>query len=426
MSVADSDVAAGDGEGAGPLDGRIMALNPFEPGFFADPYVHYARARDAARLHHTPVGVVVPRYEDCFAVLRAPGMSVDEARAVTSIPFPRPEAIDGREERMSRAMLNVDPPDHTRIRRLVSSAFTVRRVERLRDRVRELVAGLLDEVAAAGAGGEPVDLIGHLAFPLPFQVITDMLGMPEGDRDQLRTWSHTLTRFLEPLTTPDQARQALEASDHMERHLLDAIEWKRRNPADDLLSALIAAEEDGDRLTAAELVDQVRLLYIAGHETTVNLIGNGTLALLRHPDEMARLVADPGLDANAVDELLRYDSPVQLSRRIATTDVELAGEVLPAGTLFLTLLGGANRDPARWGRSADELDLGRPGAAAHLSFGSGVHHCLGAALARLEGAEAVTALVRRFPAMELATDEPDWNGRMVLRGLDTLPVALAA
>jgi cytochrome P450 len=215
------------------------------------------------------------------------------------------------------------------------------------------------------------------------------------------------------------------AGEKMIAHIEDAIEWKRRNPADDLLSAMIAAEEDGERLGAEELVANVVLLYLAGHETTVNLIGNGTMALLTHRDQLERLAADPDLDANAVDELLRYDSPVQVSRRIATTEIEVAGEAVEPGELVLTLLGSANRDEERWGPTAAHLDLGREGAGSHLSFGSGIHHCLGSALARLEGAEAIPALVRRFPAMELATDRPAWNGRIILRGLDELPVAVA-
>ncbi len=399
-------------------------LNPFEPGFFDDPYPQYGRSRERALVHRVSNGLMAFGYEQCFAVLRAPGTSVDERHATGPLPFPEPDLPPGREERGRHAILNLDPPDHTRLRRLVSSAFTVRRVDQLRDRVRHLVGELLDEVADAGAGGEPVDLIGRFAFPLPFQVITDLLGMPPGDRDQLRAWSHEITRFLEPLTTQDEFDAALVAGDLMEHHLHDAIEWKRRNPADDLLSAMIAAEEDGDRMSPVELVDQVRLFYIAGHETTVNLIGNGTLALLRHHDQLERLVADPSLDAGAVDELLRYDSPVQMSRRILLADLDVAGETASAGDLVLTMLGSANRDPAKWGATADDLDLERPGAGAHLSFGSGIHHCLGAALARLEGAESVPALVRRFPRMELA-GEPRRNGRVILRGLDHLPVAVS-
>jgi cytochrome P450 len=249
--------------------------------------------------------------------------------------------------------------------------------------------------------------------------------MPEGDRDELRSWSHDMTNSIEPFQDEPTLRRMVASGEKMFAHIDEVIEWKRRNMADDLLSGMIAAEEDGDRLTQDELRDQVVLLYLAGHETTVNLIGNGTLALLRHRDQYERLVADPSLDANAVDELLRYDSPVQVSRRITTTEVELAGEPVPAGEAVLTLLGSSNRDEAKWGPTAADLDLGREGASGHLSFGSGIHHCLGSALARLEGAEAVPALVRRFPTMELATDAPAWNGRIVLRGLDALPVTVA-
>jgi cytochrome P450 len=406
--------------------------NPFEPGFHEDPYDQYARIRAAGRTQRSLFdNLVVHRYDDCFGILRRAGTSVDEANADIELrrALP-PELVEGRKERGRHAILNLDPPDHTRIRRLVSGAFTMRRVEQLRPRVRELAGELLDGIAAtagpAGGAGEPVDLMAAFAFPLPFQVITELLGMPEGDRDQLRTWSHTLTQVLEPILDDETLRAALEASDNMNRHIVDAIEWKRRNPADDLLSAMIAAEEGGERLTTDELVDQVSLLYLAGHETTVNLIGNGTIALLAHRGQMERLVADPGLDAGAVDELLRWDSPVQLSRRIVLEEMEVAGETVQPGGFVMTLLGAANRDPDHWGPTADRLDLGRPGASAHLSFGSGIHHCLGAALARLEGAEAIGALVRRFPAMELATDGPDWNGRIILRGVDTLRVAVAA
>jgi cytochrome P450 len=406
--------------------GSQVTFNPWDPGFAEDPYVQYAALRQRGGAIATGTGLLlVPRYEESFAVLRTPGTSVDERNATLDV-FGQPpaDAMEGRERRGARSILTLDPPDHTRLRRLVSSAFTVRRVERLRGRVDRLVTELLDGMARAGIDGEPVDLIGRFAFPLPFAVIHDLLGMPDGDRLELRRWSHLITRFLEPLTDPEDLRESLEASDSMEAHIREAIVWKRRNPADDLLSALIAAEDDGDRLTTVELVDQVRLLYLAGHETTVNLIGNGTLALLRHRKEMERLVGDPDLDANAVDELLRYDSPVQLSRRIALTSIEVSGEVAAPGDLIVTFLGSANRDEAKWGPTADELDLGRAGANTHLAFGSGIHHCLGAALARMEGAAAIPALVRRFPAMELATDRPAWNGRMVLRGLDALPVTL--
>ncbi|HET6775162.1 MAG TPA: cytochrome P450 [Acidimicrobiales bacterium] len=404
-----------------------VMYNPFAPGFAADPYPQYAAIRADGRVHRNPLGLrVLSHYDDCFELLRLHGTSVDERKATNVL---RPELPDDLPQQMrerSVSILNVDPPDHTRMRRLVSSAFTIRRVERLREHVRHLVTGLLDEVAAAGREGEPVDLIARFAFPLPFIVISELLGMPEGDRDQLRAWSHEMTKSLEPLVDDDTLRRVAAAGEQMIAHINEAIEWKRHNPADDLLSAMIAAEEDGERLSPDELLENVVLLYLAGHETTVNLIGNGTMALLNHRDQLERLVADPGLDANAVDELLRYDSPVQVSRRIATSAIEIAGEAIGEGELVLTLLGSSNRDEAKWGPTAADLDLGREGAGSHLSFGSGIHHCLGSALARLEGAEAIAALVRRFPAMELATDQPAWNGRIILRGLDELPVTLSA
>jgi cytochrome P450 len=401
--------------------------NPFEPGFAADPYAQYASIRAQGRVHRNPLGLrVLSHYDDCFELLRLAGTSVDDRRATNLVIPPLPDDLADRAGERSRSILGLDPPDHTRLRRLVSSAFTIRRVERLRERVRHLVADLLDDLADTGRRGEPVDLIAGFAFPLPFVVISELLGMPEGDRGQLRAWSHEMTKSLEPFGDDDTLRRIVAAADNMFGHVDEAIEWKRQNPADDLLSGMIAAEDDGDRLTHDELRDQVVLLYLAGHETTVNLIGNGTLALLRHRDQLERLVADPALDANAVDELLRYDSPVQVSRRITTTEIDLAGETIAPGELVLTLLGSSNRDEGKWGPTAADLDLGRAGAGSHLSFGSGIHHCLGSALARLEGAEAVPALVRRFPGMQLATDEPAWNGRIVLRGLDALPVGLAS
>jgi cytochrome P450 len=270
-----------------------------------------------------------------------------------------------------------------------------------------------------------MDLIADLAFPLPFTVISEMLGMPTGRRDELRSWSHAVVKTLDPILTVEEAEAAVVASDAMSAYVLEVIAMKRAAPADDLLSALIAAEEDGDGLDERELLDQVMLLYIAGHETTVNLIGNGTLALLRHPDQLDRLRRDPDLGQNAVEELLRFDSPVQFSRRIAVSDLELHGRRIEAGSFVLTCLGAANHDPQRWGDTADELDLGRVGAAQHVSFGSGIHHCLGASLARVEARAAFTALAQRFPDLEPTTESLPWNGRIVLRGLDALPLTFS-
>jgi cytochrome P450 len=253
-----------------------------------------------------------------------------------------------------------------------------------------------------------------------------MLGMPDGDRDQLRGWAHTLTLGLEPVLAQLHINDIMDASDHMTDHVLEAIEWKRSHPSDDLLTALIDAEHEGERLTADELVDQVVLLFVAGHETTVNLIGNGTLALLRNRAQLERWQNDPSIATTAIDELLRYDSPVQFSRRVTTVEVDIDDRRIAPGTFVFVVLGSANRDPAHWGDDADAVDLTRTGAAQHLAFGSGIHHCLGAALARLEGRIALGTLVQRFPQMELATTEPKWNGRLTLRGLDELPVSLSS
>ena len=407
---------------------EVIGLNPFEPGFFDDPYAQYASIREHDPIHRSPLGPwLITRWEDVHTLLRTPGTSVEERNMVIDGPSRREQLAElaGEDAEAARnfrslAILNIDPPDHTRIRRLVSKAFTPRAVEAVRARAGELVDEILDDLAERD---EPVDLIGELAFPLPFQVISEMLGMPEGDRLQLREWSHTMTQILDPLLVAEHGAEILEAADHMRAVIAEAIAWKRDRDDDDLLAAMIAAEDGGDTLSDAELLENVMLLFLAGHETTVNLIGNGTNALLDHPDQLALLAAEPDLAANATEELLRWDSPVQFSRRIMMAPVTVAGQTFEPGDLVMTCLGAANRDPAKFGPTAGELDLRRADAREHVSFGSGVHHCLGAALARLEGQEALGRLVRRFPGIERA-GAPTHNGRIVLRGYDELPVRL--
>ncbi|MEJ7584845.1 MAG: cytochrome P450 [Acidimicrobiales bacterium] len=416
------------GDDAMATDATVR-LNPFAPEFLADPYAQYAALREAAPVHRTDFGPwLLTRWQDVHHLLRNPSTSVEDAKALDGgrSQLMLKDLSPERAERGTKAILNIDPPDHDRLRRLVSKAFTPRTVEQLRPRIEGLVANLLDEAARQGAEGDGrMDVIAGLAFPLPFAVISEMLGMPDGDTEQLRDWSHTLTQVLDPILALTNTEAIFEASDRMTEVLGDAIAWKRARPDDDdLLNALIRAEDGGDVLSERELIDNVSLLFLAGHETTVNLIGNGTLALLRHRVELERLVADPGLDSTAVDELLRYDSPVQFSRRIVLEPLELEGQAIEAGEMVLTGLGAANRDPAKFGPDADELRLDRVDANQHVSFGSGVHHCLGAALARLEGRIAIGALVRRFPAMELVDEEPAWNGRMILRGLDRLEIGI--
>jgi cytochrome P450 len=398
-----------------------IAFNPFEPGFTDDPYPHWRALREEDPVHETPLGFwVLTRYEDVLRFTRDPALSVEDGNAKpTAFDEAMAAVVGDREDRGNYAMLNRDPPDHTRLRRLVSKAFTPKVIEGLRPRVEELVREALDKVAPTGE----MELVGDLAFPLPFRVISDMLGMPEADTDQLREWSGLLVRSLEPLVDPELVLAIADAGDAMRGFIADVVEWKRKEPADDLLSALITAEEHGDVLSDEELIQQVMLLYIAGHETTVNLIGNGTLALLHDRHQLERLRDDPSLDANAVEELLRFDSPVQMTRRITLEDVEVGGRTIEAGTFVVTVLASANRDPAHWGEDSEAVDIAREGAHGHLAFGGGAHYCLGAALARLEGQASIGALVRRFPDLDLAGD-PVWNGRINLRGLDRLPLTL--
>jgi cytochrome P450 len=415
--------SAPDRTGADP-SGAVLGLDPFAPGFYDDPYGQYAEIRERDPIHRTPLGMwLVTQWDDVHVVLRRPGTSVEDRNMAGDRTNRRQQManlVEGREMRRNLSILNLDPPDHTRLRKLVSKVFTPRAVERIRHRAAEVVDEILDELATTDG---PVDLISTLAFPLPFTVISEMLGMPDGDRDQLRAWSHTITQSLDPILAMEHAEEIFDAIDHMYAAVASAVRWKRDRRDDDLFTALLAAEDDGDVLSDAELIDNVMLLYLAGHETTVNLIGNGVHALLGQRDQLERLIADPALDANATEELLRYDSPVQFSRRIALEPFDIGEHRIEPGETVLTGLGAANRDPKKFGIDADRLDLGRANAREHVSFGSGIHHCLGAALARLEGQEAIGRLVRRFPAVE-AAGPPTHNGRMILRGYDELPVSL--
>jgi cytochrome P450 len=316
-------------------------------------------------------------------------------------------------------MLFRDPPDHTRLRSLVNRAFTPRVIEGMRGQIQAVVDRLLDRVERRGH----MDVIADLAYPLPVTVICDMLGVPVGDHEQMRDWSSDIIRSLDAIGIPsddsvvERGRVGRRGIAEYFRALLPE---RRRHPRADLLSSLIAVEEQDDRLTEGELLATCVLLFIAGHETTVNLIGNGTLALLRHPDQLARLRREPGLVPNAVEELLRYDSPVQRTARIAIEDVEVAGQPIAKGTMVVTALGAANRDPAQF-PDPDRLDVARK-EPRHISFGYGIHFCLGAPLARVEGQLALGTLLRRAPGLALAEPSPEWRESSVLRGLKRLRV----
>jgi len=395
-----------------------LLFNPFLPGFTEDPYPHYQRMRDLDPVHEHPLGFwLVTRYDDVAALLRA-NLSVENRNLVGGIVADQREELDRVDTAFGRSMLDRDPPDHTRLRKLVTKVFTPKSVAALEPKVAALVDASLDRIAEQGT----VDLIEELAFPLPFAVISELLGTPPADHVRLRELTGTIVRSLEVVTDEEVLRAIAAAEVELTAMMREIIAWKRENPADDLLTALIAAEDEGDQLTDDELVGQVLLLYVAGHETTVNLIGNGVVALLRNPDQLELLRARPDLAANAVEECLRYDSPVQQSRRITTAPYTIGGREIPAGRFVIAGLASANRDDRRFGPDAHELRIDREDARAQVSFGAGPHHCLGAALARLEGRLAIKGLVSRFPKLALAGDV-EWNGRLNLRGAARLPIS---
>ncbi|MEM9514174.1 MAG: cytochrome P450 [Actinomycetota bacterium] len=398
--------------------------NPLDPTFRADPYPFYDALRANEPVHHTPFGMIVlTRYDDVAATLRDPALSRD----VDANGAPRPDDpvwVRRRERRRgsAKSILNLDPPDHTRLRRLVNKAFTPPAIEALRTSIEDMVDGILDRAAERGE----FELVDELAFPVPFEVISDLLAIPKERGDEIREWSQVITATLEPTTTVELLDEAEGAAAQLVAYLVEVIEARRRNLGDDVLSALLVAEEEGDRLTTEELLAFVVLLYVAGHETTVNLIGNGTLALLRNRDELNRWRNDPSLDANAVDELLRFDGPVQHTVRIPTEptvfgDGDHAVEA-PAGASVLCVLGAANHDAAVFD-DPHRLDLARGNASRHLAFSAGIHYCLGASLARLEAAVAIGRLIRRFDEIELL-DEPTFRDRLTIRGVDQLPLAV--
>ncbi len=393
-----------------------VAFNPMAPEFVADPYPTYHRLRTADPVHRSPLGFwVLTRYEDVAAVLRDPRFAKEAiasfvaARFGTTVP-----------PGMGLSMLDRDPPDHTRLRGLVSKAFTPRVVERLRPHVQQIVDGLLARVE--GAGG--MDLIEQFAYPLPVIVICELLGVPVEDHERFKSWGLDIARGLDAIMLPpdsDVARRSIAGRRALADYFRTLIAERRAAPRDDMLSGLIAAEEAGDRLSEEELLATCILLLVAGHETTVNLIGNGTLALLRHPAELQRLRDDPGLIGTAIEELLRYDGPVQRTARIPSEDVTIGGKAIATGEMVMPFIGAADRDPAQF-RDPDRLDIARTDNR-HLAFGLGIHFCLGAPLARLEGQIAINTLVRRLPKLALATDTPQYRQSLTLRGLQSLPVA---
>ncbi|MEZ4860894.1 MAG: cytochrome P450 [Caldilineaceae bacterium] len=378
----------------------MFDFNPASPEFRRNPYPIYAQLQRHAPILYWPEQNTwfLTRWDDCNALLR-------------DNRFGNSPGGD--------SMLFQNPPDHTRLRGLVQKAFTPRMVERLRDRIQAMTDGLLDQVQVQGQ----MDVITDLAYPLPVAVISALLGVPAEDHKQFHAWSQALTDSLDLVHNPTLADRVDTANAAFRDYFDHLIRVRRADPRDDLLSALIAAEEAGDRLTAEELYFNSRLLLIAGYETTVGLIGNGLLALLRNRDQLELLMAQPQLLVNAVEELLRYDSPIQMVGRTVLEPVEWQGHTFALGQGIGCMTGAANHDPAHFANPG-VLDLTRPNIQ-HLAFGSGIHYCLGAPLARLEGQIAIGTLLRRMPKLELLLETPPHRDNYVFRSLETLPVRFA-
>jgi cytochrome P450 len=398
-------------------------FNPFDPAFRANPYPYYDALRAHDPVHTTEFGMVVlTRYEDVTTTLKSADFSRDIEKYSTQASSEARQARRDRQESRTKSILNLDPPDHTRLRRIVSKSFTPSAMERLRPRIQQLVDNVLDKAHNTGT----LELIDDLAFPVPFQVISELLNMPTDRADELREWSQIITNSLEPTATDDDLVRSEDAIAQLVPYLTLIIEDRRKHLSDDMLSSLITAEESGEQMTTEELMAFVVLLYIAGHETTVNLIGNGTLALLKNPEQHA-FVHNNGLTQSHIDELLRFDGPVQHTVRVPLVPVHYMVDneqiTVQPGTMVLTSLGGANHDPSMF-ENPNDLQLNRANANRHMAFASGIHYCLGASLAKLETQIAVGSLIKRFAHIEI-DGEPSWRDRLTIRGVNQLRLSVS-
>ena len=393
------------------------AYNPVAYRNTQNPYPAYAALRERGQAHRSRLmnAWIFGRYEDVAAILpdwqrfSSDGRKAKRPGKRTVIPDPG-----------TPSLLSLDPPDHRRLRGLVSKAFTPRAVNALEPHIRSLMHELLDGIDDLSG----FDLMEVVAKPLPVIVIAEMLGVPVEDRPRFRSWSDRRARILEPTIAPEERADAIRAGADLDAYFAPLIEERCADPQEDILSGLVQAEEEGDRLDEAEMIALLRLLLVAGNETTVNLIGNGMLALLKHPEQLQRLRDDPSLVPSAVEELLRYDSPVQLDLRRIVEDCDVNGFPVKRGEDIVMLIGGANRDPEQF-EDPDGLDVGRD-RASHISFGRGIHACIGAPLARLEARIAIEVLLERFSSIRLADPPARFRPSIVLRGLESLPVAAEA
>lgn len=400
---------------------KAFKFNPFEHEFRADPYPAYHRLRSEETVHKDFLGSwVLTRYADVKALLRNPRFQSDNLpqRLKNKNIYLKHQQKDlnGLIETSSKLLLYLEPPDHTRLRGLVNKAFSPAMIERMRLQIQEIVDELIGEVQQKGN----MDIISELARPLPVRVISRMLGVPVEIQNQVYQWANDLSAILDPLNSLENLAHMNEVILKFSECFRELIAEREKKPQQDLISALITARDRDDKLDDDELLSVCILLFGTGEETTVNLIGNGMYALLRHPAQLEKLKQEPTIIQSAVEEMLRYDSPIQRIARIAIEDVEIGGKKISGGEQVIVYLGAANRDPAQF-PNPDCLDLTRS-ENRHLAFADGVHNCLGAALARVEGQIAINTLVQRLPNLKLHTDIVEWRKNIALRGLKALPV----
>ena len=399
-----------------------MPLDLLSADFRKDPYPTLARARKEEPVHQDNLGIwYVLRHADCVALMKDPRLGRD-LRKWMGYPLVRPYLADSALERcVEQWMFSLDPPDHTRLRRLVARAFTPKAIGGMRRAIEQAADALLDAGAQSGKPRE-LELMTAFAQPFPVRVIAQVLGLDIDDYAKLKAWSDAVAIVVEPTARRRQKLAANEAVVAMMEYLRAQASLRRSSLGDDVISELLRAEEDGDKLTEEELISQLVLMFVAGHETTANLIGNGMLALCRNPAELARLRADASLMPSAVEEMLRYDGPANTNGRVAHVDLEVGGVTLPAGSVMLCMLGSANRDPEVF-EQPDRFDVGRS-PNPHVTFGGGIHHCIGSHLARLEAQVAFSKLLERFKSLEVDEARVEWRDLVNIRGLSALPLSV--
>lgn len=397
---------------------RKFKFNPFLPEFHAHPYPTYQRLQLEDPVHLSSIGAwVMTRYCDVVKALRDPRLSSKQSQISSYSSYQ--QSNSPVVSLSSQLLFFRDPPDHTRLRKLVTKAFNVRVIEEMRPHIQQIVDELINKVKDTGA----MDIIADLSRPLPVRGIAQMLGIPLADSDQLQQWSDCLSYILDPIKSSNTRQQLNQSILEFRDYLRNLVQQRRQNPENDLISALIQARDERDMLSEDELLVTCILLFATGEETTVNLIGNGMLTLLSHQDQLEKLKQNPSLIQSAVEEILRYESPVQISGRTVLDNLEIGGKVIRKGSPVFLILGAANRDSAHF-CNPNQFNITRC-ENNHLAFGDGIHYCLGAALARIQGQIAINTLIQRLPNMKLQVDQPKWRENIFLRGLTTLPVTFS-